>query len=378
MQAITAHRGSPFGVLGSALLALTMSASCGGSSGGSSRPDDPPSFHPTGPLTAPRHNFTATALGDGRVLVAGGCDWNGCVRSAELYDPATGTFATTVAVGCRCYHAAARLEGGKVLVVGGFGLGAQTAELFAEDSATFVATGSLNHARPMIPTITPLKDGDAIVLGGTDPNFVEVRTVERFSAASGTFAPAGELAVARRYHTATLLTNGKVLIAGGRTNRDAIIAAAELYDPATGGAVATGSFVVERTAHTATLLGDGRVLIAGGARPGAPSAELYDPATGTFTATGSMLDARAEHVAVLLPSGRVLVVGGVGTAAGGTGILATSEIYDPATGTFSSGPSMGDPRTSFAASPLPDAGVLVAGGYPDWSGSILASAEVYR
>ena len=70
----------------------------------------------------------------------------------------------------------------------------------------------------------------------------------------------------------------------------------------------TGPMSVGRFGHTATLLPNGKVLVAGGY---IASAELYDPASGTWTNTGSMSTARAGHTATLLPNGKVLVAGGV-------------------------------------------------------------------
>jgi len=73
----------------------------------------------------------------------------------------------------------------------------------------------------------------------------------------------------------------------------------------------TGDLITARWDHTATLLPDGMVLIAGG-KNGVPlaSAELYDPASGTWTATGSLVaNARQTHTATLLLDGGVLVAG---------------------------------------------------------------------
>ena len=106
------------------------------------------------------------------------------------------------------------------------------------------------------------------------------------------FAPTGNMTVARDSHTATLLPDGTVLIAGG-DNSGTVLASTEIFDPATGTFTVTGSMSAQRVLHTATLLLNGKVLIAGGnyfigaAEAILASAELYDPATGTFTATAA-------------------------------------------------------------------------------------------
>ena len=79
-----------------------------------------------------------------------------------------------------------------------------------------------------------------------------------------------------------------------------------------GAAPAASSF--GRAGHTATLLPSGKVLVAGGYANGGylSSAELYDPATGSWSSTGSLGTARSDHTATLLPSGKVLVAAGRG------------------------------------------------------------------
>ncbi len=137
----------------------------------------------------------------------------------------------------------------------------------------------------------------------------------------------------------------------------------------------TGSLTTAREAHTATLLPNGKVLVAGGYMGGnngvdLATSELYDPATATWSATGSLVTARSYHTATLLPNGKVLVVGGFGA-------LASAELYNPASGTWSTTGSLATPRYGHTATLLPNGKVLVTSGFTGTNFDAVASAELY-
>jgi len=106
----------------------------------------------------------------------------------------------------------------------------------------------------------------------------------------------------------------------------------------------TGSMIAPVYDTTAVRLADGRVLFVGGradtttddAEQVVASAQIYDPKTGSFSLTGSMTTPRDLAAAVLLPNGDVLVVGGDEEGQN----LDTAELYDPATGRFTATGSM--------------------------------------
>jgi hypothetical protein len=292
----------------------------------------------TGSLTIPRYFHTATLLPDGNVLVAGGDTTSPSFASAELYDPASGTWTATGNLATptdRFSHTATLLPDGKVLVAGGYagnGTTLASAELYDPASGTWAATGSLATARNG-QTATLLPNGKVLVAAGNaagpNANDTPLASAELYDPASGTWTATGSLATARDVHTATLLPNGKVVVAGG-FNGSFALASAERYDPASGTWTATGSLGAARRLHTATLLTDGKVLGAGGFGGGTTlvSAELYDPASGTWSATGSLNTARRRHTAALLSNGMVLIAGGLDINDATT---ASAELYDPPT-----------------------------------------------
>ena len=246
--------------------------------------------------------------------------------------------------------------------------------LSAQVQGQWAVTGSLESTRESNAQVLMLT-GKVLSMGGTDNNGNLLASAETYSAGPGTWTLTGSMAQARELFPAVVLTSGMVLVSGGLGANSTVLGGAELYDPTSGAWSAAGSLSVARFGHTATLLQSGKVLVTGGCTASACGAgtavsELYDPASNSWSSTGSLNTARYYQTAVRLSSGKVLAIGG------STGSATTScELYNPATGTWSNAAGTNVARYFNGANLLPNGKVLITGGtqsrYP------MNSAELY-
>jgi N-acetylneuraminic acid mutarotase len=212
----------------------------------------------------------------------------------------------------------------------------------------------------------------ALILGA----LTALPVVPALAAGSGSWTPAGNLQDNQDAATLTLLQNGQALAVAA--------SGAELYNPATGKWTYTSSMNTARNDFTATVLNNGQVLAVGGYyndpfKGPIPlaSAELYNPATGKWTTTGSLHTARWSHTATLLQNGEVVIAGGEILGSKGRMSFASAELYNPSTGKWTITGSLSQARFDQTAALLQNGQVLVAGGNTGLFVG-LASAELYN
>ncbi len=431
------------GVLPLPLLVLLL-AGCGASQRGIAPPppggSGPDPFQTTGSLAAARKGATATFIStgplSGLVLVAGGEDRSStALASAELYNPATGTFSQTGSMTTpRAFHTATLLTNGPlhgdVLITGGIdNLGdvLSSAEVFDAVTATFRAVGSMSYsAKKHVAVSFNFTSGSTtttyvLVAGGQTSSGGLLNNIEIFDPATETFSGGGNMIFAREDFTATALatppdasttTSLKVLMAGGLGNSGSPVSSAELYTiggsrtstPYNGTSAATGAMVTPRYDHTATFLtGTSNstmpttcardVLIAGGFDSNGDvlnTGEVYSG--GVFIAvTRKMANDRVYHTATRVGVNRtteVLLAGGYSAVFGG--LLNTAELFiAPSSGSCSAGSftATGGPMQGalelhaavrLRSESSANAGdVLIVGGQGN-EAQVLNSAELYR
>ena len=181
---------------------------------------------------------TATLLNNGKVLVAGGASITRYLSSAELYDPASGTFSPTGRMSTgREYATATLLNDGRVLIAGGVGQvgnhgdSLASAEIYDPASAKFTTVGSMAHSR-FGHTVVLLEDHTVLVAGGLDTRRQGVgrflQSAEIFDPGTLSFSSTSNMIRRRFNHAASLLPDGTVLITGGSVDGLTITNSAEL------------------------------------------------------------------------------------------------------------------------------------------------------
>lgn len=305
-----------------------------------------------------RENSGSTTLKDGRVLFVGGTNGGFARNTAEIYDPATGTFTLTgQMIARRGWPSVAALSDGRAIVFGGTG-GADptssylyTIEIWDPATGTFSQAGQLPGIHVGGPAFQLPNGHILLTTGGYELWIYDManRTVKT-------------VALAQRGGTPLRLPSGRFCIIGETNNYDAPTPVVQLFDPTTETIVWTGSLNTARSRFAATVLKDGRVFISGGLKQPNPyvldqnsmfnSCEIFDPATGAIT-TYNMINRRYDHWVAQIPDGRVMIVGPEDWGA---------EIFDPTLGTFTPTVSPQTNRSGASAITLPDTRILLAGG----------------
>jgi hypothetical protein len=192
-------------------------------------------------LAGPRGNATATALADGRVLVVGGCTDPACATvlgDATVYDPAADTWSDAGSMlSLRAGHTATLLGDGSVLVAGGCSDASCTSVLSSVE--IWQASGGGGSFAPTPPmagarhhhTATLLENGEVLIAGGADPSGATVPTSEVYLPVARQWIGTSAMLMSRAYHIGVGLADGRVVVAGG-CNPQTCIPFAEIFSPA--------------------------------------------------------------------------------------------------------------------------------------------------
>lgn len=303
-------------------------------------------------MAMPRMSHQQTTLADGKVLITAGrtqispfVPGAAVLATAEIYDPSTNGFLPAGSLNvARRSHRDILLNDGRVLITGGTAAVAgdltsvslKSAEVYNPATGTFTPVGDMNVARQS-HHLVKLKDGRVLVVGGGEgPGLANpTTTMEIFDPLTNAFTAAVSMNAARMTTVATLLEDGRVLLAyawnGKKVSRDS-----EIYDPVTNTlAPVTGLPVHPKVDLVGVRLYDDTVVTPTGGNEFIqvlPDTSVYRPDDNDFILAGAVQFPRTTgyNTAALIPDGRIVASGGIGLSQAGAPIFfPAGEIYTP-------------------------------------------------
>jgi len=238
----------------------------------------------------------------------------------------------------------------------------------AEPTATFQAIGSLSESTAQV-SIAATPDG-RVVIG-------EAWLADVFDAQSNAWLPPISYHASHWTAGAALLPDGRVLVAGTASTSATITA--EILDPVAGTSAVTGALLAPRYGSALNAMLDGRVLAWAGTAPGSSGSlvattEVFNPATGSFSSSGSNPPARWNATFTRLADGRFLIAGG--STADGT-VQQVAQVYDPVSNQTTNVGALPDFVWQHAAVLLQDGRVLIVGGQYSYQGSVRPSNHAF-
>lgn len=338
------------------------------------------------PPSAVRIGGAAITHRQGSGLFLGGRNAAGdSVLGADRFDPLSGRFDEIAILSPRQDGAVAALGDGRIVVAGGVdpttGVATEIVELISVDAAPGLRV-DVDYASQLrtvaAPALATLIDGRIVAFGGIDLFGRPIAQVTEIGAEGGGSSirtvPNAVLATPRYGHTALRLSDdlgAPVLIIGGRDESGQVVEAAELYKPLIEemAPLAQPAMKVPRYDHRAVRLPDGSVLIVGGRNASGPvrTLELFSLESG-FQVQGELpLSAGVtESTVTLLPDGRVLLAGGRDVNGAVTDAAFIVRL-DPIGGGLDvvTTDRLSIPRAGHQATVLCDGTVMVVGGTPE-------------
>jgi len=289
---------------------------------------DTKEFEDTTAMLDDRARHQAVLLNDGRVLVAGGTTGvNGTytpIPNVEIFDPVDASWTPGPPLpSAREFFTATLLGDGRVLVVGGRNGGTTHDDAFVLDAAQGAwtpVTDGISFAR-FGHTATRLSNGDVLIVGGRlGADNITLDETERFVVGTNSFIEAASPSEDRGGHTATLMDDGRVVVVGGFSHDSAdddfvALDDTDIYDPgADSWSIAANITQPRSFAVAGNLPGVGVLFVGGDVDGPLATADVYVPADDRWEPLPPLLAPRLAATGAVLDDVTILVVGGDGNA----------------------------------------------------------------